>query len=747
MCPTRLVSATALLSILLAAAPKAQLAWTAQDTLGDLVFPALVWDQVRGRAIAFGGIDTGVHRSATLAWDGTRWQRLAPATVPPARGAHAMAYDSARGRVVMFGGITTLNAQLSDTWEWDGSDWRSVPTTGAPSARSQHAMCFDAQRGRVVLFGGNSAGTYLADTWEWDGSTWTSRSTPAAMEARCSHALAWDSARKRAVLFAGTTRRIVGGFPRDVALDDTWEHDGTSWQRATSALIPTPRAGHALAFDSARNRTVLFGSSADTWEWDGSAWAQRTTAVAPEPRSGHAMAFDAARARVVLFAGRGSLATLSDTWEWDGTAWTKRDEALGPPAAGAAIAHDTTRDRLVLLAGSRLPAGKATTWEYVDGTWLAVAAAGSPSNRTAHAMAYDPSRRKLVLFGGASVSSGALADTWEFDGAQWLQRHPANSPSPRYAHAMFYDPARARVVLFGGSWVGETWEWDGNDWRRLAPGVEPPPSVWCGAVYDTARGNGVLLRGNDPQSVWLWASGAWVPLPRVVPARSGVALAWDAGRARVVAFGGADASSKQTAAIDEWDGSAWQQRPWAGPGPSIRTFAALGWQRGSGRMVLFGGESVYGGARSDTWELAPVHPAAATPLGAGCAGASGTPELAVAPSGLPWLGSKLALELASLPPAQPATLCAGASATSWSGLALPLDLAFFGMPGCAVRASLDLAFPLAPVQGAARWELPVPGDPGLLGAVLYVQGIAADPTANARGLILSSALSLRVGSK
>jgi hypothetical protein len=43
---------------------------------------------------------------------------------------------------------------------------------------------------------------------------------------------------------------------------------------------PRPRAGHSMAYDTTRNRTVLFGGTVgdalvnDTWEWDGQSWRE-----------------------------------------------------------------------------------------------------------------------------------------------------------------------------------------------------------------------------------------------------------------------------------------------------------------------------------------------------------------------------------------------------------------------------------------------------------------------------------------
>ncbi|MBI3893655.1 MAG: hypothetical protein HY303_19215 [Candidatus Wallbacteria bacterium] len=63
-----------------------------------------------------------------------------------------------------------------------------------------------------------------------------------------------------------------------------------------------------MVFDSARQRIVVFGGTAgsrlglgDTWQWTGTVWEEAATAGSPSRRSGHAMAYDSARGKVVLF--------------------------------------------------------------------------------------------------------------------------------------------------------------------------------------------------------------------------------------------------------------------------------------------------------------------------------------------------------------------------------------------------------------------------------------------------------------
>src|SRR5262249_52813903 len=148
---------------------------------------------------------------------------------------------------------------LGDIWEWDGANWTQRVPAQSPPARQSAALAFDRTRGRTVLFGGSNAGALptltFADTWEWDGTNWSPGGGAHAPPAGYQHALAYDSARGRTVLLGG-----VGAVPPNVAFQDTWEWDGTDWTRRATASSPPARYGHVLAFDAVRGRTVLFGS-------------------------------------------------------------------------------------------------------------------------------------------------------------------------------------------------------------------------------------------------------------------------------------------------------------------------------------------------------------------------------------------------------------------------------------------------------------------------------------------------------
>src|SRR5262245_29058648 len=84
------------------------------------------------------------------------------------------------------------------------------------------------------------------------------------------------------------------------------------WTSLPGADPMLARSRHAGAYDSWRNRMVVFGGQSaqtssilgDTLEHDGTRWTTRSTPVPPPARLAHGMAFDLTRARVVLFGGR-----------------------------------------------------------------------------------------------------------------------------------------------------------------------------------------------------------------------------------------------------------------------------------------------------------------------------------------------------------------------------------------------------------------------------------------------------------
>jgi hypothetical protein len=89
-------------------------------------------------------------------------------------------------------------------------------------------------------------------------------------------------------------------------------------------------------------------------------------------------------------------------------------------------------------------------------------------------MAYDASRRRVVLYGGVSSFSPGhtLTDTWEFDAAGGWVKRSDTGPTPRGNHRLVYDSARRQVVLLTGRAGGtliDFWAWNGSQWSLVTP--------------------------------------------------------------------------------------------------------------------------------------------------------------------------------------------------------------------------------------------------------------------------------------
>jgi hypothetical protein len=234
-------------------------------------FAVLVADPVRGELLLFGGTDiTGVAYGDTWTWNSS-WTQRQPATSPPGRYRAAATYDFTRGLVLVFGGQGLPFLPLGDHWQWDGSSWTQVTTAAMPPGRGAAGLAYDIVRDRSVLFGGYSAtNQFLGDTWEWDGLLWRQR-TGQGPGARMGSALVFDWQRQRTLLTGGFPFPLPGG---------PWEWDGDRWAQIATTSQPLSQAHWGIAYDIARQRTVLYGSygGTDTWEY-GNRFAGHSTTL------------------------------------------------------------------------------------------------------------------------------------------------------------------------------------------------------------------------------------------------------------------------------------------------------------------------------------------------------------------------------------------------------------------------------------------------------------------------------------
>ena len=201
-------------------------------------------------------------------------------------------------------------------------------------------------------------------------------------EARSDAAMAFDTTRKRTVLFGGQST-VVGH------LNDTWEFDGENWTQQED-IGPPARRGHCMAYDGPGTRVILFGgldandnTLNDTWAWNGSGWVQ-VAEFGPQPRLNACLA--AAGGSLILFGGVSSqrqdadAQVFGDTWEFDGKRWTQRQDIGAGPLLSGGMVFDSGRNRVVLFGGLVEVPGQAAITSGLTWETSTMATAANPAN-------------------------------------------------------------------------------------------------------------------------------------------------------------------------------------------------------------------------------------------------------------------------------------------------------------------------------------------------------------------------------
>lgn len=222
-------------------------------------------------------------------------------------------------------------------------------------------------------------------------------------------------------------------------------------------------------------------------------------------------------------------------------------------------------------------------------------------------------------------------------------------------------------------------------------------------------------------------------------------MVYDVARGRVVMFGGQYYNAPGLANDTwEWDGVDWTQRfPPARFTIGTRSLVPLAYDRPRGQVVMFSGGRLGQPPLPETWEYAPVAPAAYGSFGTGCPGSTGIPTLAAASFSLPWIDDTFIVDVDGLVLGTPVFLVTGLSNTSWLGQPLPLSLASYGMAGCNALVSVDaVAFALA-TGTSVSFAIPICNCPTLIGATFHHQVLVLDPG----GPVVSNAATGVVGGR
>lgn len=291
-------------------------------------------------------------------------------------------------------------------------------------------------------------------------------------------------------------------------------------------------------------------------------------AANPSPRSYPRMAWDSDSGQLIAFGGASPVDSgtqrpydSNETWAWTGSRWVQRFPATSPSGrTGQYMVHDSTRGRIVLFGGRQATGGLdnefrllTDTWVYDNGNWSEVVTPNAPTPRQHGAMAFDPVRNRVVLFGGTVFKADGITlennfETWEFDGTTWVL---GSHNKPELLRPMLaWDRQRSQMILVGSdtAFKPKMYRLDAQaaQWQEVTPEKMPDCVSDASMVYQDHNGTIMTVGGvcsistSFSDQVWEWNGTTWTEIKTTIPLTRGTAFAlgYDPLRATTVLYGG-----------------------------------------------------------------------------------------------------------------------------------------------------------------------------------------------------------------
>jgi hypothetical protein len=341
--------------------------------------------------------------------------------------------------------LTSMLALLAFTlspppaWSADGT-WSSLPANGPLLLQGS---AYDPVRHRMLTFGGIGSGNAVnSDLYALTLTgtpTWSLLSTNVSHPAARSRAsIAYDSVRDRLILYGGFS---AGG----TWFTDVWAYslggNGTWSQLFPGGTSPLTGYDQRAIYDPVRDRLLVVGGDALVWAlpFSGGAfnWSFITLGgTAPTMFFGFSAVYDPTGDRIITFGGHDELDCPP---HFDGCTCN----IFGCPT------HCFPYCNFRVLAKYDLSGGSANIWQILNPT------GAQPDWRAYHSAVFDSQRGQMVVFGG-QIFGHALydADVWRLSlsgSPTWTQLTTIGpAVPPRSMQSAVYDPTGDRLVMNGG---------------------------------------------------------------------------------------------------------------------------------------------------------------------------------------------------------------------------------------------------------------------------------------------------------
>lgn len=376
----------------------------------------------------------------------------------------------------------TDEGRFDDTWalEFATNTWRNIsPASNRPLKRCLHHAVYDPVGNQMLLFGGCASGfgpCPLGDLWAFAlvANRWVEKTSQPSPFPRQHYGTAYDTARDRMVVFGGAGNGT---------LNDTWEYNPRtdSWRQLSIPNPPSARNRMEGAYAADRGTIYFFGGSTASGRTN-ELWALSSGVISDMP---------APRINGVIDVFSGATGAVAP-----GQIVSIFGENLGP-AEGAALGYLPQTNRLPKSA-----AEVAVTWNGLAAP-LYFVRQDQLNVQVPYELSGESEARLVVTRGGrvseekrftvAETSPGLYPFVWNQDGSV----NSASNPAPAGSIVILF--ATGQGVTAPGSKTGES---------AGAPYPEPAAAVRL-QIGETAAE--VLFRGQAPGTVGVMQINARVP--------------------------------------------------------------------------------------------------------------------------------------------------------------------------------------------------------------------------------------------
>jgi N-acetylneuraminic acid mutarotase len=440
------------------------------------------------------------------------WDNRSLDDLPDARSGHAAVWTGTE--MIVWGG-NDGGRSLNSGGRYDPTTdtWAPTSAANAPEVRQGDTVVWT---GTEMIVWGGFGNAFLDSGGRYDPATdrWTSTSIANAPQAREYHTAVWT----------GTEMIVWGGYGMNGApfLDSGGRYNPATdtWTSTTTAGAPMGRQYHTAVWTG--SRMIVWGGYGDAFLDSGGrydpatdTWAATSTTNAPEGRQSHAAVWTGAR--MIVWGGFG---TFGSDFLASGGRYNPATDTWAPTTTSNApegrYFHTAvwTGTEMIVWGGASDSSGSLDSggrYDPTTDTWRGTGNTDSPAGRGGHSAVWTGT--EMIVWGGQG------SDTWLDSGGRyspatdaWAPTSALDAPEARSEHTAVW--TGTEMIVWGG--MGS------NGWLASGGRYDPTADTWTptstanapeARLYHTAVWTGVemIVWGGQGSGGWPNSGGRYDP--------------------------------------------------------------------------------------------------------------------------------------------------------------------------------------------------------------------------------------------